>query len=81
MSKLSQDHTLLNSVEEATKQGEVLPILSALGWNCFNIQEVTPEFSVGNGRIDYCLRVNQKKPVFIEVKRATEDLERHENQC
>lgn len=80
LSKLSQDHTLLNSVEEATKQGAVLPILSALGWNCFNIQEVTPEFSVGNGRIDYCLRVNQKKPVFIEVKRATEDLERHEKQ-
>lgn len=79
-SKLSQDHTLLNSVEEATKQGAVLPILSALGWNCINIQEVTPEFSVGNGRIDYCLRVNQKKPVFIEVKRATEDLERHEKQ-
>ncbi|TDI93301.1 MAG: hypothetical protein E2O77_03220 [Caldithrix sp.] len=30
--------------------------------------------------MDYCLRVNQKKPVFIEVKRATEDLERHEKQ-
>lgn len=71
---------MLNSVEEATKQGAVLPVLSALGWNCFNIQEVTPEFSVDNGRIDYCLRVNHKNAVFIEVKRATEDLERHEKQ-
>ena len=41
---------------------------------------VIPEFSVGNGRIDYCLRVNSKSAVFIEVKRATEDLERHEKQ-
>lgn len=78
--RLSQDHGLLNSVEEATKQGAVLPVLSALGWNCFNIQEVTPEFSVGNGRIDYCLRINSKSAVFIEVKRATENLERHEKQ-
>jgi len=78
--RLSQDHGLLNSVEEATKQGAVLPVLSVLGWNCFDIQEVIPEFSVGSGRIDYCLRVNQKNAVFIEVKRATEDLERHEKQ-
>lgn len=78
--RLSQDHGLLNSVEEATKQGAVLPVLSALGWDCFNIQEVIPEFSIGNGRIDYCLKVNHKNAVFIEVKRATEDLERHEKQ-
>lgn len=78
--RLSQDHGLLNSVEEATKQGAVLPVLSALGWNWSNVQEVTPEFSVGNGRIDYCLRVNHKNAVFVEVKRATEDLERHEKQ-
>jgi len=78
--RISKDHGLLNSVEEATKQGAVLPILSALKWDCFNIREVSPEFSVGNGRIDYCLRINNKNSVFIEVKRASEDLERHENQ-
>ena len=44
--RLSKDHGLLNSVEEATKQGAVLPILSILGWDCFNIQEVTPELVV-----------------------------------
>jgi len=80
LTRLSEDHTLLNSVEEATKQGAVLPVLSALGWNCFNIQEVTPEFSVGTGRIDYCLRINNNRAVFIEVKRANEVLEKHEKQ-
>ena len=80
LSQLSKDQNLLHSVEEATKQGAVLPILNQLGWDCFNVQEVVPEFSVGTGRIDYCLRINQKNSVFIEVKRTTEDLERHEKQ-
>ena len=44
------------------------------------MHEVVPEFSVGTGRIDYCLRINQRNAVFIEVKRTTEDLERHEKQ-
>ncbi len=80
LSRLSKDQTLLHSFEEATKQGAVLPILSQLGWNCFNVQEVVPELSVGSGRIDYCLVINNKKAVFIEVKRSAEDLERHEKQ-
>ena len=77
---LSQDTSLLNKTEEATKQGAILPILSALGWNCFDINEVTPEFSVGNGRVDYCLHIERRKAIFIEVKRASEELERHEKQ-
>ena len=80
LSQLSKDQNLLHSVEEATKQGAVLPILNKLGWDCFNVQEVIPEFSIGTGRIDYCLRINQTNSVFIEVKRTTEALERHEKQ-
>jgi hypothetical protein len=80
LARLSRDQTLLHAVEEATKQGAVLPILSQIGWNCINLQEVTPEFSVGNGRIDYCLNIGQKKTVFIEVKRPSEDLDKHEKQ-
>ena len=80
LSQLARDNNLLNSVEEATKQGAVLPILNQLKWNWFNVHEVVPEFSVGTGRIDYCLRINQRNAVFIEVKRTTEDLERHEKQ-
>ena len=80
LDSLSRNTSLLNKTEEATKQGAILPILAALGWNCFDIDEVTPEFSVGNGRVDYCLRLEQKKAVFIEVKRASEELEKHEKQ-
>ncbi len=77
---LSQNTSLFNKTEEATKQGAILPILSALGWNCFDINEVTPEFSVGNGRVDYCLHIERRKAVFIEAKRVSEELERHEKQ-
>ena len=41
LSRLSKDQALLRGVEEATKQGAVLPILSHIGWNFFNLQEVS----------------------------------------
>ena len=80
LSTIPQNQNLLLGVEEATKQGAVLPILRQLGWDCFKLEEVSPEFNVGNGRVDYCLLINQKKRVFLEVKRASENLESHEKQ-
>lgn len=78
--QISEDRMLFQDGEEATRQGAILPILNQLGWKVFDINEVTPEFKVGDGRVDYCLRIGSKKAVFIEVKRPTEDLERHEEQ-
>lgn len=66
--------------EEATKQGVILPILHHLGWNPFDVQEVFPEYSVQNRRVDYSLRINNYDKVFIEVKRIGEDLEKHQEQ-
>lgn len=66
--------------EEATKQGFILPVLQKLGWNPFDVQEVYPEFSIQNGRVDYSLRVNNHNKVFIEVKKLGEDLDRHQEQ-
>jgi len=39
-----------------------------------------PEFSVDSGRVDYCLVINGKEAVFIEVKQANEDLGEHQEQ-
>lgn len=75
-----QERTLFLSGEEATRQGAILPILARLGWDRDNVREVVPEFSVGNGRVDYCLKVGEKETVFIEVKRTNEELERHQEQ-
>ena len=66
--------------EANIKQVVVLQILIALGWNQFNHAEVTPEFAVGDGWVDYSLQIGQQSKVFIEVKRGGENLSRHQGQ-
>lgn len=77
---IQSDRRLTSFDEAATKQAVVLRILSGLGWNPFNIDEVHPEYSVGGKRVDYALRRNNYNKVFIEVKRVGEDLEKHQEQ-
>lgn len=79
LSRLRDDRALFLS-EEATRQGAILPILSAIGWNTYNIREVVPEFQVAGGRVDYCLKTGNANAVFIEVKRTDQELERPEHQ-
>jgi hypothetical protein len=66
--------------ESSTKQALILPILQILGWNVFNVDEVTPEFVVENRKVDYALKNNNLSEVFIEVKSPKEDLEKHQDQ-
>lgn len=55
-------------------------MISCLGWNIYNIDEVFPEYSVGNKKVDYSLRYNNYNKVFIEVKKIDEELEKHQEQ-
>ena len=66
--------------ESATKQGVVLRLLSLAGWDTFDISQVVPEYTVGTRRVDYVLRPGSPNAVFIEVKRLSENLERHQQQ-
>jgi predicted type IV restriction endonuclease len=66
--------------EAATKQAIILPLLHLLGWDIHNIDEVTPEFSVENRRVDYSLRLNNSNEFFIEVKKPGKDLEDYQEQ-
>ena len=66
--------------ESATKQGVVLRLLSLCGWNQFDLSEVSPEYTVGNRRVDYALMPGSPNAVFIEVKRPSESLEGHQQQ-
>jgi len=66
--------------EAATKQAIILRLLSLLGWDAFNIDEVKPEYIVAEGRVDYSLRIGGKDKVFIEAKKAGEELDGHEEQ-
>lgn len=73
--------SLQTSDESATKQGVVLRLLSLVGWDVFDVsEEVVPEYTVGNRRVDYALRPNSPNAVFIEVKRPGENLDRHQQQ-
>ncbi len=66
--------------ELALCQGVILPVLQYYGWDVFNTKEVVPQFDVGGGKVDYCLKAGQKNAVFIEVKRFSEDLRVHQEQ-
>ena len=66
--------------EASVRQVVVLQILSALGWNQFDRGEVTPEFGVGGGLVDYSLQIDGQPKVFIEVKRGGENLSPHQDQ-
>ncbi len=77
---IQSDRRLISFDEAATKQAIILRILSCLGWDLFNIDEVYPEYSVGGKKVDYALRYNNYNKVFIEVKKVGEDLEKHQEQ-
>src|SRR5260370_34070229 len=80
LGRLREDRTLFQSGEEAARQGAVLPILGRLGWDRDNVREVVPEYQIGSGRVDYCLRLGEKNAMFLEVKRTNEELEKHHEQ-
>ncbi|MCR5224693.1 MAG: type I restriction enzyme HsdR N-terminal domain-containing protein [Alphaproteobacteria bacterium] len=69
--------------EEATKQSLVLPFISILGYDVFNMQEVIPEFFTGaydskknQRRIDYVITKDGAPSIAIECKSANVPLER-----
>lgn len=78
--KIKADSDLLTVSEAQTSQGIVLPILHNLGWDVFDTNEVVPEFTVGNRRVDYALRIQSLNKVFLEIKKTSEDLEKHQEQ-
>ena len=78
--EISKDKSLCNCDEASIKHGVILYILSLLGWDTFNVEEVVPEHSVETKKIDFSLRINEINKVFIEVKRPSKDLDKHQKQ-
>lgn len=80
LEKVKSDPKVRTFDEANTKQGVILPLFHLLGWDPFNVDEVKPEYSLENVKVDYALMINKKSEIFIEVKRPTEDLEKHQKQ-
>lgn len=69
-SRHAQKHAL---TEEATKTSVVLPLIQALGFDVFNLEEVVPELIADVGikkgeKIDFAIKIDGKICVLIEVK-------------
>ncbi len=61
--------------EAATRQGFILPLFRALGWNTEDTREVSPEEKVSRGFVDFCFRIRGIPRFFLETKRIPADLE------
>ena len=69
----------LSSFDEAsTKQAVVLRMLSLLGWDIFNVEEVYPDYAVNSSHVSYVLRIGGINKVFIEVKKISEKLDNYQ---
>ena len=69
--------------ESAIKQGVVLRVLSAAGWDTFDLSEVQPEYRTGNTKIDLALmppssarsRTANSPLVLVQVKSVSDNLD------
>lgn len=68
------------SSEQDTREIAVNTVIGELGWDTLDRDEVAREYSVRGGRVDYCLRAQERNLVLIEVKRAGTDLTEHQEQ-
>ncbi len=64
--------------EASTKQAVVLRLLSFLGWDIFNVEQVYPDYSANSSSVSYALRIKNTNKVFIEVKRVHAKLDNHQ---
>lgn len=80
INEIRDSKSIVISDEASIKSGVILRLLSLLGWNPFDVNEVKPEYTVETKRVDFSLRINETNKVFIEVKRPSENLETHQEQ-
>lgn len=64
--------------EASTKQGIVLRLLSFLGWDIFDVEEVYPDYAIKATMISYALRIDGTVRLLIDVKSGQDKLEDHQ---
>jgi hypothetical protein len=76
--ELKSNQKLATFDEASMKQAVILRLLSFLGWDIFNVEEVYPDYSFNSQSVDYALRIRNANKVFIEVKAPNEKLDNHQ---
>ena len=75
---LKSNKKLASFDEASTKQAVVLRLLSFLGWDIFNVEEVYPDYAANSTNVSYALRIKSTNKVFIDVKRVHAKLDNHQ---
>lgn len=75
-SRHAAEHAL---TEEGTKTAVLLPLIQTLGFDVFNLNEVTPEFIADVGtkkgeKIDFALKIDGKPAILVEAKPISQPL-------
>lgn len=75
-SKMAERQAL---TEEATKTAVVMPLLQALGYDVFSLDEVTPEFNADVGtkkgeKVDFAVKIDGQISMLVEVKPISSSL-------
>ena len=78
INSLKDNNKLAKFDEASTKQAVVLRLLSFLGWDIFNVDEVYPDYAVNSTSCSYALRSKNSNKIFIEVKRVHEKLDNYQ---
>ena len=71
--------------EEATKMSLIVPFFRILGYDVFNPEEFTPEYTADVGikkgeKVDYAIMDNGEPVILIEAKCCKEKLDKHDSQ-
>ena len=77
---LKKDKRLLTLDESSTKQAIVIKMLSLLGWDIFNVDEVKPDLVIKSYMVDYALRKNKFNTFFIGVHKPGEELRKDQKE-
>ena len=72
--ELKSNKQIASFDKASTKQAVVLRLLSLLGWDIFNVDEVKPVDNVKPKNVDYSLRSKNIDRVFIKVLKINEKL-------
>src|SRR3990167_1539829 len=64
--------------EEETKNGFIIPLFGALGWDFSNKSEVSAEENVSGKRVDYGFYINERIKFYLETKKLSTDLHRED---
>lgn len=64
--------------EAKTKQGFIVPLFRALGWDFDNVDEVAPEEKASKGRVDYAFKLKEVSRFYVEAKPLNADLNNSE---